>query len=55
MCVYITLNRPPLEGGDGRAVLVSVTVQLFGRINALLHGPNTLEERTLRTLESERS
>ena len=43
MCVYITSNRPPLEGNDGRAVLVFATVQLFDRINALLHGPNALE------------
>ncbi len=35
MCAYFTLNE--LEGNDVRAVLVSATVQLFGRIHALLH------------------
>jgi len=38
MCAYFTLNRAPLEGSDVRTVLVSATVQLFGRIHALLHG-----------------
>ncbi|MCL5052815.1 MAG: hypothetical protein M1447_03230, partial [Gammaproteobacteria bacterium] len=38
MYAYFALNQPPLEGSDLRAVLVSVTVQLFGRIYASLHG-----------------
>ncbi len=38
MYAYFTLNQPPLKGADVRAVLVSATVQLFGRIHALLHG-----------------